>query len=156
MDAWRCGPSGIGYRKEALRSEWVTAAVSRVSAIPAVRDCLLDLQRSAAAGPGLVAEGRDMGSVVFPEAQVKVYLDADPRERARRRILQRGARSPGPAETEAEADRLRRRDERDSSRSVAPLLRADDAVVIDTTDLDPAAQIDRIVRLAHAARQVSR
>lgn len=97
-----------------------------------------------------------MGSVVFPNAEVKVYLDADPRERARRRILQRGARSPGPAEIETEAARLGRRDERDSSRSVAPMRRAEDAVVIDTTGLDPAEQIDRIVRLARDARRASR
>ena len=143
-------------REEALRSDRVTALVSRVSAIPAVRACLLDLQRSAAAGPGLVAEGRDMGSVVFPGAQVKVYLDADPRERARRRILQRGKRLPDPAEIETEARRLRGRDERDSSRSLAPLRRAEDAVVIDTTGMDPAEQIDRIVRLAQEARRGSR
>ncbi len=147
---------GDRIRDEDLRSERVTALVSRVSAIPAVRACLLDLQRSAAAGPGLVAEGRDMGSVVFPKAEVKVYLDADPRERARRRILQRGTRSPGPAEIETEAARLGRRDERDSSRSVAPMRRAEDAVVIDTTGLDPAEQIDRIVRLARDARRASR
>ena len=153
MEVWALGNR---IREQALRSERVTAMVSQVSAIPAVRACLLDLQRSAAAGPGLVAEGRDMGSVVFPGAPVKVYLDADPRERARRRILQRGTQFPGLTEIEAEAGRLRRRDERDSSRSMAPLLRAKDAVVIDTTDLDPAAQIDRIVGLMHAARRVSR
>ncbi len=139
-----------------LRSERVTARVSQVSAIAAVRSSLLDLQRSARAGAGLVAEGRDMGSVVFPDAKVKVHLDADPRERARRRILQRGERSPGPAEIEAEADRLRRRDERDSSRRVAPLRRDPDAVVIDTTGLEPDEQIDRIVRLVEKARRVSR
>lgn len=143
-------------REEALRSDRVTALVSRVSAIPAVRACLLDLQRTAAAGPGLVAEGRDMGSVVFPGAQVKVYLDADPQERARRRILQRGKQLPNPAEIETEARRLRERDRRDSSRSVAPLRRAEDAVVIDTTGMDPAEQVDRIVRLAREARRVSR
>ena len=152
MEVWALGNR---IPEQALRSEGVTAMVSQVAAIPAVRACLLDLQRSAAAGPGLVAEGRDMGSVVFPEAQVKVYLDADPRERARRRILQRGTRYPNPAEIEAEAGRLGRRDERDSSRTVAPLLRAKDAVVIDTTGLNPAEQIDRIVRLARDARQGS-
>ena len=153
MEVWAFGTQ---VREEALRSDRVTALVSRVSAIPAVRACLLELQRSAAAGPGLVAEGRDMGSVVFPGAQVKVYLDADPRERARRRILQRGNRLPDPAEIETEARRLRERDRRDSSRSVAPLRRAEDAVVIDTTGLEPCEQIERIAELAREARRTSR
>ena len=152
MEVWL---DGNRIPERDLRSERITARVSQVSAIPAVRVRLLDLQRSARAGSGLVAEGRDMGSVVFPNADVKVYLVADPRERARRRILQRGTRSPGPAEIEAEADRLRRRDDLDSSRLVAPLRRAPDAVVIDTTDLDPVEQIDHIVRLAEKTRRVS-
>jgi len=102
MEVWL---DGNRIPERDLRSERVTARVSQVSAIPAVRSGLLYLRRSARAGAGLVAEGRDMGSVVFPDAKVKVHLDADPRERARRRILQRGERSPGPAEIEAEADR---------------------------------------------------
>ena len=142
---------GRPVREKALRSERVTAMVSQVAAIPAVRDHLLELQRTAARGPGLVAEGRDMGTVVFPGADVKVFLDAHPRERARRRLLQRGV-APDPAEVEAEAARLTRRDQRDASRSVAPLLRAGDAVLLDTTDLHPAAQTDAIVRLVKAAR----
>ena len=136
---------------EALRSERVTALVSQVAALPAVRAHLLELQRTAARGPGLVAEGRDMGTVVFPKAEVKVFLDAHPGERARRRLLQRGVR-PDAAEIEAEAARLTRRDRRDASRTVAPFLRAGDAVLLDTTDLDPAAQADAIVRLVEAAR----
>ena len=147
----RVRAGGRPVREEALRSERVTAMVSQVAAIPAVRAHLLELQCTAARGPGLVAEGRDMGTVVFPGAEVKVFLDADPRERARRRLLQRGV-PPDPAEVEAEAARLTRRDQRDASRSVAPLLRAGDAVLLDTTDLDPAAQTDAIVRLVKAAR----
>ena len=142
---------GRAIAEEALRSERVTAMVSQVAAVPAVRDHLLELQRTAARGPGLVAEGRDMGTVVFPHAEVKVFLDAHPRERARRRLLQRGIR-PDAAEIEAEAARLARRDRRDASRTVAPLLQAGDAVLLDTTDLDPAAQTNAIVRLAEAAR----
>ena len=136
----------------ALRSERVTAIVSRVAAMPAVRAGLLELQRNAARGRGLVAEGRDMGTVVFPDAEVKVFLDARPRERARRRLLQRGTR-PDAAAIAAEADRLTRRDRRDASRSVAPLLRAEDAVLLDTTALDPDDQTDAIVRMARAARR---
>ena len=138
---------GERVREDDLRAGRVTAAVSRVSAVPSVRAHLLELQRSAAAGPGLVAEGRDMGTVVFPQADVKVYLEADVRERARRRILQRGDAEPEAAEVRAEAERLRARDERDSSRDVAPLLKAADARRLDTTDLDPATQIRRIVRM---------
>ncbi len=137
--------------EKALRSERVTAMVSQVAAVPAVRAHLLELQRNAARGPGLVAEGRDMGTVVFPEAQVKVFLDAHPGERARRRLLQRGIR-PDAAEIEAEAARLTRRDRRDASRAVAPFLQAGDAVLLDTTDLDPVAQTNAIVRMVEAAR----
>lgn len=133
---------------EKLRVPPVTAAVSRVSAVSLVRDHLLELQRTAAAGPGLVAEGRDMGTVVFPGAEVKVYLDAEIRERARRRILQRGGASPSPDEIEAEAVRLERRDERDSTRAIAPLKHAEGSVMVDTTALDPQGQAEAIVQLA--------
>ncbi len=147
---------GERAREEDLRAHRVTAAVSRVSAVPAVRAHLLELQRSAAEGPGLVAEGRDMGTVVFPEAALKVYLDADPRERARRRILQQGGAEPDAAEVEAEVARLRARDARDSTRVVAPLLKAADAQRLDTTDLDPETQIERIVQLVARALKQAR
>lgn len=133
-----------------LRAARVTSLVSQVSALAAVRAHLLDLQRAAAEGPGLVAEGRDMGTVVFPHAAVKVYLDAQPDERARRRILQRGE-EPVAAEIEREAHRLKKRDQRDSSRPLAPLVRADEAVLLDTTHMDPTAQTDAVVRLVEAA-----
>ena len=148
MEVWM---GGEAVPEEALRAERITAMVSKVSAVGSVRAHLLALQRSAAVGPGLVAEGRDMGTVVFPKAGVKVHLDADARERARRRILQRDARAPGDGEIEAEAARLRQRDAHDSSRTIAPLLLADDAVRLDTTDLEPAAQTEAIVRLVQAA-----
>jgi len=138
--------------ERALRSERVTAMVSQVAAVPAVRAHLLELQRNAARGPGLVAEGRDMGTVVFPGAEVKVFLDAHPRERARRRLLQRGVH-PDAAEIDSEAARLIRRDQRDASRSVAPFQQAGDAMLLDTTDLNPEAQTDEIVRLVEAARK---
>lgn len=131
----------------ALRASRVTAAVSRVSAIPLVREHLLDLQRSAAAGPGLVAEGRDMGTVIFPGAEVKVYLDAEVRERARRRILQRSGTDPAINEIEAEATRLASRDRRDSTRTIAPLTHAEGSVTVDTTELDPSGQTEAIVQL---------
>ncbi|MDE2652271.1 MAG: 3-phosphoshikimate 1-carboxyvinyltransferase [Gemmatimonadota bacterium] len=156
MEIRICGES---VPEAALRAERVTAMVSRVSAVPAVREHLLELQRDAARPPGLVAEGRDMGTVVFPDAGVKVYLDADPRERARRRLLQGGAADPKPEEVEAEAARLAVRDRTDSSRTVAPLLMAADAHHLDTTDMEPQSQIAAIVNMAMAAeagRQPSR
>lgn len=142
---------GARVPESELRAARVTSLVSQVSALAAVREHLLDLQRAAAEGPGLVAEGRDMGTVVFPHAAAKVYLDAHPDERARRRILQRG-HEPGAAEIEQEARRLKKRDQRDSSRPLAPLVRADDAVLLDTTHMDPAAQTDAVVRLVEAAQ----
>ena len=148
MEVWLRGER---IAEERLRAERVTAMVSRVSAVPAVREHLLERQRAAAEPPGLVAEGRDMGTVVFPTADVKVHLDADPRERARRRILQRGGMDPGPEEIEAEAVLLARRDRIDSSREVAPLLRAPGAHLLDTTHLDPDSQVDEVVRLVAAA-----
>ena len=144
METWLHGER---IPEERLRAERVTAMVSRVSAVPAVREHLMERQRAAAEPPGLVAEGRDMGTVVFPGADVKVYLDADPRERARRRILQRGGVDPATEEVEAEAALLARRDRIDSSREVAPLRMALDAHHLDTTHLDPDVQVNEVVRL---------
>lgn len=144
MEVWAAGKRIPNLE---LRTERVTAAVSPVSSVPAVREHLLALQRSAAQGPGLVAEGRDMGTVVFPDAQVKVFLVADARERARRRLLQNGQAAPSAERIEAEAARLRRRDDQDSSRRTAPLVAAPDAVRIDTTRLSPREQVAQIVQL---------
>ena len=129
-----------------LRSDAVTAAVSRVAAVPAVRRHLLGLQREAAIPPGLVAEGRDMATVIFPDARLGIYLDARPTERARRRLLQRGAATDAAA-IEREAGRLQERDRLDSTRATAPLSRAPDSITIDTTDLDPGEQIEAVVRM---------
>lgn len=148
MEVWAAGKR-IPNRE--LRTERVTAAVSPVSSVPVVREHLLALQRSAAQGPGLVAEGRDMGTVVFPGAQVKVFLVADARERARRRLLENGLAAPSAERIEAEAARLRRRDDQDSSRQTAPLVAAPDAVRIDTTHSSPKEQVDQIVQLVEEA-----
>lgn len=135
-----------------LRSDEVTAWVSQASAAPAVRAGLLGLQRSAAQGAGLVADGRDIGTVVFPDADVKVFMVADACERARRRLAQRGVEDPSEARIEAEAARLEARDAMDSSRELAPLQPAPDAVHVDTTCLTPAEQADRIERMVEQAR----
>ncbi|MFZ5723265.1 MAG: (d)CMP kinase [Pseudomonadota bacterium] len=117
-----------------IREEDVGQMASRISGHPAVRSALLDLQRGFARAPGLVADGRDMGTVVFPAARVKIFLDADVEERARRRekqLLGQGVSANLPRLVEE----LRARDDRDRNRPVAPLRPAPDAVVIDSTHL---------------------
>ena len=132
----------------AIRTPQVDANVSKVSAYPGVRAAMLIHQRRAAEDRDIVAEGRDIGTVVFPNAQVKVFLTAAPRER--RRVLQRhqnDAQPLTPAQLEAEVDEtldaLKQRDKLDSSREVAPLVPAEDAVHIDST----AHTIDEVVRI---------
>jgi cytidylate kinase len=132
---------------EELRTREVTSRVSRLAGIPAVRECLLGLQRAAAEQGGLVADGRDMGTVVFPDADVKVFLVADLEERARRRLLQGGGEPAHADEVAAEARAIAERDQRDSGREVSPLRKAEDAVEIDTTGLSFEDQVDAIVAL---------
>ena len=132
---------------EELRSPDVTKHTSRLSALPAVRACLLDLQREAGARGALVADGRDMGTVVFPDAEVKVYLVAGLEERARRRLLQRGGTPPRESAIAHEAGVIAERDRRDSSRELSPLRRPDDAQLIDTTGMDFDDQVDAVVAL---------
>lgn len=131
-----------------IRSEDVTAAVSAVSAVPDVRAWVNErLVAAAASGTPLVMDGRDIGTAVFPDAPVKVFLTATPEARARRRLAQVGG-TPDPAAVAAEAARLAARDAADSRRAVAPLRQAEDAVVVDTTDLGFEEQVARIVALA--------
>ena len=129
---------------EALRSREVTRRVSRAARIPAVRARLLELQREAAREGGVVTDGRDMGTVVFPDAEVKIFLVADLEERARRRLLQEG-RDTSPEAVAEEAKRLRERDRTDEEREVSPLRQPADAHVLDTTHLSFPEQVDRIV-----------
>jgi CMP/dCMP kinase len=117
-----------------IRSPDISEGASRVSAQPQVRAALLDLQRTIAAGGRVVAEGRDTGTVVFPDAAAKFFLTASPEERARRRALELRAAGRPASEAEVLAD-MAKRDQRDSTRAVAPLRRADDAVEIDTGGL---------------------
>jgi cytidylate kinase len=133
---------------ERIRSPEVTARVSTMAAVPAVRAWLLGALRRAGQDGGLVADGRDIGTVVFPHAELKVFLVCDPEERAARRLLQQGTPDPGPAEIRDEARRLVERDRQDETREVAPLLRAPDAVVLDTTSLEFGAQVRAITRWA--------
>ncbi len=158
---------------EAIRSQKVSDAASRTSACSVVRQALLQWQRDAVAPPGAVVEGRDIGTVVFPDADLKIFLCADAKERARRRAAeqQSGAapggaeqvlgRGAGPAsEHSAEAHvagverDIAERDCRDSSRKLAPLKAASDAVVIDSTDIDLETVVERV--LAEVERVRSR
>jgi len=133
-----------------IRAAEVTRAVSAVSAVPAVRRQLVDQQRALVAGAdAVVVEGRDIGTVVLPDATLKVYLTAAPEARAQRRADQLGITDP--AEVAALAADLRRRDDYDSSRADSPLRPAADAVVVDSTDLVQEQTVDRVVALACSA-----
>jgi cytidylate kinase len=134
----------------AIRSPEVTRLVSPLSALPEVRALLVALQREAGKEGGVVVEGRDIGSVVFPGARVKVFLTADLAERARRRRAELEAAGVAAGEEEIRRS-LEERDRRDSGRKVAPLVRAPGAVEIDTTGLTVEEQVDRIVRLVREA-----
>lgn len=128
----------------AIRTEEAGAAASRVAVHGPVRDALLDWQRRAARRPGLVADGRDMGTVVFPEAPLKVFLDASAEARAKRRYKQLKEKGLS-ANLENLVDEIRARDERDRDRSVAPLRAADGALVLDTTSLSIAEVLERVL-----------
>jgi cytidylate kinase len=130
-----------------LRTETAGAAASRVAAMPAVRTALLGRQRAFAGPPGLVADGRDMGTVVFPAASVKVYLTASAEERALRRYKQ--LKEKGLAANLAGlSQEILERDRRDSNRPVAPLRAAPGAVVIDSTGIAVEEVVDRVLALA--------
>jgi cytidylate kinase len=132
-----------------IRSEEVSATASQIAALPAVRRALLDRQRGFRRPPGLVADGRDMGSVVFPDAVVKVFLTATPEERARRRykqLMEKGLSANMPLLLQD----IRERDARDSARAVAPLQKCAEAIEIDTTAMTVAEAVSRV--LAHYAR----
>lgn len=133
---------------DAIRTETAGAAASAIAALPEVRKALLDKQLAFRQPPGLVADGRDMGTVVFPGAAHKVFLTASPAERAERRYKQ--LRAKGLRVTLAGLlHEIEQRDARDASRAVAPLRPADDAVVIDTTGLSIDAVADRVLALVH-------
>ncbi|NNK63195.1 MAG: cytidylate kinase, partial [Gemmatimonadetes bacterium] len=134
-----------------LRTDLVTARVSSAARLPAVRNWLLGHQRALGRWGRLVADGRDMGTVVFPGAGTKVFLEADLTERARRRLRDRGVAEPDPETTAREAERLEARDRKDRTRETAPLRAAPDAVRLDTTGLDFDAQVEAVVALAREA-----
>lgn len=133
-----------------IRSEDISAGSSRVAAIPEVRAALLERQRAFARKPGLVADGRDMGTVVFPSATLKIYLTASPEERARRRynqLIDKGESVSLPALVE----KVRNRDERDMNREVSPLVPDEGAVIIDTSGKDIAEVLAETLEVVEKA-----
>jgi 3-phosphoshikimate 1-carboxyvinyltransferase len=134
---------------EALRGNVVTRHVSRVAAMGPVREWVNDQVRAAGAAVDVVVDGRDIGTAVFPDAQLKVFLIADTWERARRRLIQRLGRRPTDAEIAQEVEALVARDAQDATQSVP----ARDAITIDTTTVTQAEQVERIVALARATRE---
>ena len=139
-----------------IRGDAVTKAVSAVSAVPAVRARLVGLQRELAAGPGsVVVEGRDIGTVVLPDADVKIFLTASAEERARRRNEQNVAAGLGNDYEGVLAD-VKRRDHLDSTRTVSPLRAADDALVVDTSDMSESEVIAHLVELVEQRAGASR
>lgn len=127
-----------------IRREDVGMNASKVAAYPPVRAALLDRQRAFARPPGLVADGRDMGTIVFPEAEVKIFLTASAEERAKRRFLQLQESGAAADMTAILAD-IRARDERDSQRATAPLVAAPDATLLDSTDLSIEQVLEAIL-----------
>jgi cytidylate kinase len=128
----------------ALRTESTGAGASRVAAWPAVRAALLERQRSFADPPGLIADGRDMGTVVFPQAALKIFLTASAEERARRRYNQLKEKDSGVSLAALSLE-IAERDRRDSTRSVAPLVPAVDAIVLDSTAMSAAEVADEVL-----------
>jgi len=150
-DVFRPEVAGVDVA-QAIRSERVTQRVSEIAAIPEVRHWVNVQQREAvqAHSRGVVVDGRDIGTVVFPDAPLKVFLTASPEERARRRLAERegGRGGSGEAEVRREAEALAARDRADSTRAVAPLKAAADAVLLDTTRLSLEQQVQAVVALA--------
>jgi CMP/dCMP kinase len=139
---------------EAIRTPAIDMAAAAVARNPGVRAVLVERQRAMGQDGGVVMEGRDIGTVVFPAAEVKVYLDASPDERARRRAADPAHRG-GPADVAHVAEGMAARDKSDSSRSVSPLIRAADAIYIDTTGIavdDVVARVVALVRDKTGAR----
>lgn len=152
----RAEPHGHGFRMyadgsdvdAAIREPEINANVSAMARVPAVRDWLNRRLRDAATRADVVVDGRDIGTVVFPDADLKIFLIAQPETRARRRLAEGGTLAPTEDELAAEVERLLERDRKDSEREVAPLVQAPDAVAIDTSQLDFDDQVERVVALA--------
>jgi CMP/dCMP kinase len=141
-----------GFDEKALKNHAIGEAASIVSALPEVRAALLAFQRDfGRAPPGAVLDGRDIGTVIFPDADVKIYVDATPEVRAQRRAAEIASTGSAVSEVEVLAD-IRRRDERDTRRAAAPLRAAPDAHLLDTTHLDIDAAFWAAIDIVEAVR----
>lgn len=129
-----------------IRTPQVSQMASRISTFKAVRDRMVELQRAMGSRGGVVAEGRDIGTVVFPGADVKIYLVASPEERARRRFVELKGLGKQVTLEETLAE-MNERDRRDQERAVAPLRKAEDALVIDSSSLSAEAVVERVMRV---------
>ena len=129
---------------DAIRTEKVGLSASKIAAYPGVRKALFELQRRSAVAPGLVADGRDMGSVVFPEARLKIFLTASAESRAKRRYNQLKEKGISSNIDDLVSD-LKDRDRRDMERSVAPLKPAEEARILDSSDLTLQETIDQVL-----------
>lgn len=129
-----------------IRENDVNNFVSPVSTIQPVRDKLLEIQRKIAEGKDVIMEGRDIGTVVFPNANVKIYLDATPEERAKRRVLQNEEKGIKTSYEEV-LENIKDRDKRDSNRKVAPLKKADDAIYIDSSNMTINEVVENVIAL---------
>ncbi len=142
-----CDMGPVAHDDPELRSELVGSYASRISAYPAVRAHLLDRQRDFAGQPGgAVLDGRDIGTVIAPDASVKLFVTASPQVRARRRLAELTSRGLNAHYEEVLHD-IHSRDERDAERSAAPLVQADDALLLDTSEMDVAAAIAAAIAL---------
>jgi cytidylate kinase len=150
IDAGRVSIDGIDVTR-AIRTPEIDRAATSVARLPRVRAVLVARQRAMAAGEGIVMEGRDIGTVVFPGADVKIYLDASPDERARRRAND-PAHSGGPAAVSDVATMLSQRDELDRTRAASPLYAAEDAIVVDTTERSIQDVVAHVMRIIEAKR----
>ena len=135
---------------KAIRTPEIDAAAAKVARYPAVRRVLVARQREYGAGGGTVMEGRDIGTVVFPQADVKIYLDASPEERARRRALDPAHSGAGPRQVSDVATALAERDKSDSTRAASPLAIAADAIRIDTTGLSVEEVVRRVLDVVNS------
>lgn len=134
---------------EAIRTQEVSNGASRVAVIPGVRRAMVAKQREMGERGSVVMEGRDIGTVVFPNADIKVFLDANPEERVRRRLAE-GKAKGDPISAEALAAHMKERDQRDSTRADAPLAQAPDAVYLDSTALDIGEVEEAILKMVRA------
>lgn len=137
-----------------IRTEEISMLASKVSAVPSVRKALLPIQRKAAIKGGIVAEGRDMGTIVFPDADFKFYLDATVEERSRRRYLELAGKG-SPTTIEGVARGIITRDKQDTERQMAPLKPSTDSIIIDSTNLGVDEVIKKLLNIIRSGRKKS-